>query len=331
MCRGRIRILQWCKTVIGILINTALCAKAIRRWKGDLVYSNTVTVPIGAFAARLLGLPHVWHLHEFGKEDQGLSFLFGPRFSLGIVNNWSSACICVSRALATHYGLRVEHSRLRVIHPSMHSVHPHPTPSDSFNIFSSRRSFNCVLIGALIEGKGQEEAIFAFAHLKANRIDAQLLIAGEGPPQYRRRLEQLVRSCGLDERVRLIGQVSDALPLMKSSDAVLVCSRREAFGRVTIEAMIAGKPVIGARSGATAELIRDGFNGMLYEQGNPADLAAKIEYLYRNPAIAAQMVMNAQTRVRTYFTRERYARDLMSVLNSLCEPVSKAVTPASAT
>ena len=56
----------------------------------------------------------------------------------------------------------------------------------------------------------------------------------------------------------------------------------EAFGRVTVEAMMSGSAVIGSNSGCTKELISNNENGLLFKQGNYKDLANKIKYLYNN-------------------------------------------------
>jgi glycosyltransferase involved in cell wall biosynthesis len=107
---------------------------------------------------------------------------------------------------------------------------------------------------------------------------------------------------------------------MRRSDVILVCSRSEGFGRVTIEGMLARKPVIGARCGATAELIQDGTTGLLYNYGDPSDLADRIQHLYHNRAAAEQLGKNAELFVRRVFTRERYIAELLPVLTSLINP-----------
>ena len=104
---------------------------------------------------------------------------------------------------------------------------------------------------------------------------------------------------------------------MRSADVILVFSRSEAFGRVTIEAMIAGKPVIGARSGATAELIQNGVNGLLYSVGDPESLAAEIRYLHDNPKVADQLGKNARKWVEEHFSQDRYSEKILSVLASI--------------
>jgi len=330
MSRGRLAWVDRLKCAVGIVLNTIIVAWEIHRWQPDYVYSNTATVCVGAFASRLTGRPHIWHLHEFGMEDQGLSFLFGRCPSLAVIDRLSFRCICVSEALAAKYRRSIDPSKITVIYPAMHqSLREEMQGGTKSAPFASRsKRFRCVIAGALMEGKGQEESVRALAHLKDTGVDAELLIVGDGLPAYRRKLEDSIKTNQLEGRVHFAGHVADVLPLMRSSDAVLICSRSEAFGRVTIEGMFSGTPVIGARSGATAELIEEDVNGILYEQGDPVDLAAKIEYLHHNPAVGKQLGMSALRWVQSYFTRERYARELMSIVEPCSEHAGNLVGPA---
>jgi glycosyltransferase involved in cell wall biosynthesis len=315
MGRGRTGSLQRIKLALGILSNAVSIAWKIRYWKCDLVYSNTMTVCVGSFAARFLGLPHVWHLHEFGMEDQGLSFVLGNRISYAIINNFSERCVCVSLALAQKYRRYVNPAKLVVVYPSMQRFFGDDRICNyDGSAISHRGKFRCVIVGALIEGKGQEDAVLAMAHLRHQGIEAELLIVGEGTPDYRRRLEVLVYENGLESVITFVGTVKNALPVMRSSNAILVCSRSEAFGRVTIEGMLARRPVIGARAGATSELIKNGVTGLMYKLGDTLDLADKISYLYNNPAVAERLANAGHQWAEECFTAERYSNELIAAL-----------------
>lgn len=319
MRRGKAHFYERLKTALNITITAPIIAWKIFRWKCDLVYTNTVTVCIGAIAARFLGLPHIWHLHEFGTEDHNLSFVFGERLSLRGINEVSSRCICVSHALAKKYEHAIDQSKITVIYPSMHHARREWENTGRKDSFSPQRSerFRCVIVGTLIEGKGQEDAVLAFVHLKNLGINAELIIVGEGESVYRCRLEELVRSNGLEGRVMFAGKLGSAIQAIRSSDAVLVCSRREAFGRVTIEGMLAGKPVVGSRAGATQELINDQVNGILYTCGDPEDLAKMISWLYSNPTEAIRLGQNGKLWAEQKFTMDRYGREMLAVFSSL--------------
>ena len=324
MSRGKASLVLRLKAALNFIKDTLQVSWNILRWKSDIVYSNTATVCVGAFAARLLGRPHVWHLHEFGWEDQGLSFLFGERLSLALINRLSNRCVCVSFALASKYAKSIDTSKITVVYPSMHralSGEGAMSSEDALVVPPANR-FRCVIVGALIEGKGHQDAVLALAQLIEAGIPAELIIAGEGESQYRQRLEELVRTSNLEKEVVFVGQVRNALPLMQSSDAILVCSKSEAFGRVTIEGMFTGKPVIGAKSAATAELIKDGVNGLLYEPGDPKDLANKMESIFKNPGLGRRLGGNANLWIKSYFTGERYVDDLRIILDSAVESIA---------
>jgi hypothetical protein len=100
--------------------------------------------------------------------------------------------------------------------------------------------------------------------------------------------------------------------------------------------MLAGLPVIGARAGATTELIRHGENGLLYEPGNPADLAIQIKALFESPVLSDRLRRSGQSQARHDFTETRYANEVMAVLGRLIQhstryvyaPVSTADAPS---
>lgn len=307
------------KTVIKVVASIGPTVKAIRDWRCDLIYSNTITICVGALAAAITKLPHVWHLHEFGKEDHGIVFQFGDPLSYRMLRSLSSMCVVVSYALAQKYARYIEPAKLSMIYPSMHRVGGSESliePSQE-HILQDKPVFRCAVVGGLVKGKRQEDAIQACASLRRSNIEVELLIIGHGDPKYRRYLEEIVRTNGLEACVVFVGRVNNAFPFVQRSDALLVCSRCEAFGRVTVEGMLAGKPVIGARAGATPELVREGFNGLLYACGRPEELAEKIKFLYQNPQIAARLGRNGREWASRKFTIERYGIEMMTLLSSL--------------
>ena len=328
-CPGQPTVWQRCKAAVRLAIATFSVMRQIGKCKCDVVYSNTITVGHGAIAAKLLGKPHIWHLHEFGKEDHGFGFYFGERFSFQTIGALSSICIAVSEALAAKYRQFINPSKLTVVYPSMHLRLEHLPPTDGANAPLAIRNghFRCIIVGGLVAGKRQEDAIRALALLEKDNFHAELAIVGGSENlQYRQDLDRIVREHNLGNKALFTGEVRDARPLIQASDVLLVCSRSEGFGRVTIEAMLAGKPVIGAAAGATPELVRDGFNGMVYEVADPSALADKIRYLYHHPDIASRLGENGKQWAQSLFTKERYSRELGCVLATLQRPTESQVS-----
>jgi glycosyltransferase involved in cell wall biosynthesis len=318
-----------------ILLSVPACVE-LRKWNPDIIYSNTMTTCFGAILASILRRPHVWHLHELGYEDHGLLFDFGPTLSYKVINS-ASALIAVSKVTADSFARYVDREKITVIAQSVHRTSYWPsgeaTQADGETVPSTRHKLRCVIVGRLSEGKRQEDAILAMAELKQMGIDVELLIIGRSNSGYAEKLQCLVQNHELEDRVSVIGGVRDRLPFVRSADIVLMCSRCEAFGRVTVEGMLAGKPVIAADTGANPELIRHGFNGLMYKVGEVKDLAAKIRQLYENPELAKRMGENGQGVAERFFTKERFAREIIPFLTSVADSESfridhvKAATP----
>jgi glycosyltransferase involved in cell wall biosynthesis len=173
-----------------------------------------------------------------------------------------------------------------------------------------------VLVGTCNPGKGQLVAIRALKHLIDQQVKAELVLVG--PTTNAAYLDELKRNViefGLDEYISFVGYKDDPTSIVAEADLVLMCSRSEAFGLVTVEGMKEGKAVVGARAGATSELIRDGFNGLLYTLDDPEDLAAKVRYLLENPDLAKQMGENGRRWADETFSVNGYTREVLGVLN----------------
>jgi glycosyltransferase involved in cell wall biosynthesis len=128
-------------------------------------------------------------------------------------------------------------------------------------------------------------------------------------------LDQAVKESGVADRIKFVGYVKNPANYLRAADIVLVCSRAEAFGRATVEGMLAGKPVIGTDSGGTPELIDAGRTGSLYPPGNAEKLAERIGELANDPAKRVAMGQAAATYAQMAFSPERYTDQLMAVLN----------------
>jgi glycosyltransferase involved in cell wall biosynthesis len=289
--------------------------KAIQ-WRPHLIVSNTNAVVVGALVAYVLRRPHLWHLHEFGEEDHGFTFDLGERISYRVMDSLSSICVTNSRAVTAKYDRHIPASKLRQIYYSMHRFRPVREESGSPPVPPRRFPFRCIIVGRLSEGKGHQDAIEAIAELRRHDIRTELLVVGSGPTEHENYLRGLVRRYELGECVLFIGQAKNVLPFVQSADIVLMCSRAEAFGRVTVEAMLAEKPVIGANSGGTPELIQEGTTGLLYQPGNSRELADKLRYLCERPPVAKQMGVNAGAWARASFTKNRYSKEILSALDA---------------
>jgi len=322
---GKPSVWQRCKAAARFIIAVGSALRYMLIWRCDIVFSNTVTVGHGAVAAKMLSKPHIWHLHEFGREDHGFGFYFGESLSCRFIGSLSRVCIVVSEALAKKYRTLINPNKLIVLYPSMHlELDEHISTTSHQLTGSNDRPFRCIIVGGVFAGKRQEDAVLAFSLLKEKDFDAQLIVVGGSEDlAYRAKLDRMIADLSLQNRVIFTGEVRDARTLIQTCDVLIVCSRSEAFGRVTIEAMLAGKPVIGASAGATPELVQNNFNGLIYEVGNPAALAEKMLYLYQRPDVAHDLGKNGKHWASGVFTEARYSEELDSILDLIPETANQ--------
>jgi glycosyltransferase involved in cell wall biosynthesis len=110
----------------------------------------------------------------------------------------------------------------------------------------------------------------------------------------------------------------EVLALYAGADVVAVPSViPDAFSRVILEAMAAGRPVVGTDVGGTPELIQDGETGLLVPRHDPAALAAALERLLDDPALAARLGAAARRRVETRFSPEASLERLVALYTAV--------------
>lgn len=285
-------------SAFNVLVAAPAITALTHRVEADVVITQTVAPVVGALAARRAGRPHVWSLHEFGREDHGLRFIPGTRIATTLMNRWTDLFLVNSYALRDHYTAIFSPQKIRRVQYAV------DVPTFEIAAPAPGGPLRLVLAGLKTPSKGQHEAITALGLLVADGLDVELTLVGHGDDAYERQLSDLAVSLGVNERVHSTPFTTSPLEVIARADVALMCSRAEAFGRVTVEALKAGKPVVGSRSGATPELVRHGDNGFLYEPGKPAELAKAIKMLYEDRVLLRQMGDRGRAWASRTFTRE---------------------------
>ncbi len=171
-----------------------------------------------------------------------------------------------------------------------------------------------VFVGRLVEEKGVDDLIRAVAIVADALPDVTAIILGEGPE--RPRMEALSAELGVGERILFLGWIQpDAVPdFLSAADVFVGPSKRaksggvEGQGLTFIEAMLAGTPVIATRSGGIVDAVQDGRTGLLVNENEPAEIAAAIGRLVRDPELAQRLTARGRAMVMSEFSRETTAQ-----------------------
>lgn len=294
-------------------IPAARIAKLAEKENIQIIHSNSSVIDVGAYAAKRAGIPHIWHFREFGDADYQLEFLKGREKSCRFVEESGSRVIFISHNLRAYYKDDIPDKICQVIYNGI---------SADFLVqkdFERRITKPVFLIaGNLHRNKGQNTALEAAKLLKDRGIsDFELWVAGQASAmsdskqfeaELRAYAEKNLQGC-----CKFLGFVSDMKRLRGETDVELVCSNREAFGRVTVEAMMAANPVIGTDTGANPELIKDKENGLLFRNGDAADLAEKMQWYIEEPSRIGKCGMAAYAFAKENFLSERNTEALEKV------------------
>lgn len=170
--------------------------------------------------------------------------------------------------------------------------------------------FVVIQVARLDHLKDHVTAVETHRQVVAQSPDAKLVLVGEGPE--RPKIEEAIRSRGLESSVILLGLRKDIPRLVRASDLFLLTSVSEGIPLTLIEAMAARKPVVSTRVGGVGEVVEEGKTGLLAPSGDAATLAGQILTLAGDPALRTEYGRLGRLRAEELFSEtqmmERYDR-----------------------
>ena len=209
-------------------------------------------------------------------------------------------------------------------------VVPNAVDAEAFQILSSpqrqktrselhwNNEWVCGYVGRLVQEKGLSDFVAAIAQTQNQATRAVLI--GDGPMEAELRAQ--IAALGLQERVWILpacGRAELAL-LMGALDALVLPSRttprwKEQFGRVLIEAQACGIPVVGSSSGAIPDVV--GEAGLVFPEGDAAQLAQTLDWLAAHPEAAQQMGKRGRALVEEKYTWSQVAQAMQNIYHEV--------------
>lgn len=272
----------------------------VKKIAPDIVYSNSSVDAYSIFIAKILGCKHVYHVREFLKEDFGSRFILGKKMKRRLIL-WSDKIIFVSKAVAQAV-IGYVPKQGRIIY---NGLPPAKFVKGNVNFSGSLR---LGVVGNIDISKQQHLAIEYMQKIHEKYPQMTLHIVGDKECPYKQYIQKLVKQLNLENVVVFEGFVNNVEDIYNKLDVLLMCSRAEAFGRVTIEAMLRKIPVIGLDSGGTSELIEDGVTGFKFKEYK--DVEKALDILINSPQISHRIIDQAYKTAGKGYTEERYTKNV---------------------
>ncbi|MEC0169777.1 glycosyltransferase family 4 protein [Paenibacillus graminis] len=274
----------------------------------DVVHYNSFIYGVGAKSLLKLGISYVWHIREFPEETFGLTF-YNRDKTYEIVSR-AKKIIAISGAIYNHFSIEFGKEKIKLIYNGLEVSNK----STIIKREDNNETISLLLVGAIAEDKGQFEAIRAISYLvnseKITNI-ALHIVGNTINMDYYIAIKKYIDDNQLDKYIDFHGYHSDVTVFRKLCSIALVCSKMEAFGRVTVEAMLARQLVIGSNTGGTIEIINDMETGLLYHQGDYISLANIIKFAIYHKNEMDRIIEKAYESAKNSFSIERTAREVI--------------------
>ncbi len=274
-----------------------------------VIHSNTTAVLAGALAARLAGVPHVWHVHEITTRP-----LWFARVMAHCVCWLSERVVFVSQATMEHMCSLSTQVRAKgvVIHNGIDVTRAVQGCSGQVRAEQGWTAANTVvgMVGRINWWKGQDKLLDCAVALAPQRPDLRFLMVGgvyDQDDSLRQALLSRVAEHGLQGLVAVQDFRPDVGNVLADIDIfVLPSTEPDPFPTVVLEAMAAGKPIIAFRHGGVCEMVEDGVSGLLCAPGSSSEMAEAIERLAQSAELRHSMGQAGRERLGRLFTREAF-------------------------
>lgn len=293
------------------LYNFFAIHRIVKIFKGkgiDIVHSNTGVFDIGPCVAKLLGAKHVWHLREFQDLDFNFRPFTGWSRLLKKIHS-SDAVIAISKPIYEHFKC----GECRVATYMFDAV------VDDYSakfIDAKHKKRQILFCGFICPAKRIEVALKIFQGLYVRQPDYKFVVVGKfASAQYQRDIEKLVRELNISKAVDIVGYVEDPSRFFDESQVLIMSSANEAQGRVTVEAMFHCCIVLGFNSGGTSYIIKDGYNGFLFD--NETEGVSKLANICEHYDEESKLIKDAYDYSIKEFSISKYGDKIIHIYNEI--------------
>lgn len=310
-------------------------AKLIETENIALVYTNTSTVIDGAIAARLMKIPHIWHLHEHLSKNPDATPYIPLKWTDKIISTLADQIVAPTHKVIANRFKDTTPNRLHVIPNGVNLPQLESSPREAIaHDFKGSRSSNIVtFVGSLTKTKDPETFVAAAEIvLKSHKDTIFLIIGNSDESDYANLIRTRIKTADLGNRIHLLGYRNDVQEILRYSSVHVSTSTRESFGKTLIEAMAHGVPVVATRCGGPEEFITNEVNGILVDPKTPHKTAEAICRLLSDKDLRRRLGRSGRESVEQNFdlrrTTEQIRALIVSTIRNQVHPSDDCTRPA---
>jgi glycosyltransferase involved in cell wall biosynthesis len=236
--------------------------------------------------------------------------------------------IAVSQVITDHIreNYHVSPCKIELIHGGFDTFAFDPSGVEEERIEKLRQQWRIasgvpviMLPGRLTFWKGQDVFIESLSRIKDIPFTAICVGDVNDNPSFTKKLLDKIQKSGLEEKVKLVGHCEDMPAALLVADLVVSASssQPEAFGKVAIEAMAMGRPVVATRHGGSLETIVNDVTGWLVEPSDPEDMAAAIKKVINDAPLLRKVGEEGKKWVKKNFTARRMCEKTVALYEEL--------------
>lgn len=305
------------KLVARYLVNkwgTMRLASFLKKKKVDLVHTNVSVVNIGYSAAQKLGIPHIYHIREYGDRI-GMHYFPSKQSFVNGLHAPLSHSICITKDIQNYF-LGSDISSSRVIYDGVY-------PQQSCIPSGEREPF-ILFVGRVEATKGVDQLLEAYAdYVRQEPSPLPLHIVGDAPkPAFREKMETFVADNNLSALVHFEGQSDEVTRWMRKAKVIVIPSPAEGFGFCMPEAMFNGCLVIARNTGGTKEQLDNGLHmtgqDIALRYKTTKELTALLQDVHRHPIDYYKAYTDrAFNTVNSLYTQERCAEEVFKLYQQI--------------
>ncbi len=310
--------------------NAGAIGRAIDDWGIDLVHTGTSLTRGGATAAYRRRLPHLWHIKEGIGSRNRVQFPLPDRELVEYMSQRSTRIVAMSHYVAEIF---YEHGcrNVRII--------PDGVDLQAYGLNASRNlrqrlglgADQCLvgMVASLSSSWKRHDLFVRMVSLLTREEPGTQFIAIGGKPsgpvrwphdlpsRYYQGIARLAGELVPDGKLRFLDSVPDPPDIMRSLDILVHPCDVEPFGRIAIEAMAAGTPVVGPKTGGISETVADGETGFLVTPGDPLSFADATQRLVRDCDLRGRLGAAGRIHVQKLYTVDQQAEQLAAIYEEI--------------